>query len=208
MSDQVETIPAGDAGADTIALRSTAEEWEAVLATAPAVHRLPELVARQYPPEEFSPDQLGEISQSVRNGVILMHKLFGDKINSLFEHFDVHFGSGCEMLMEDMEETIDDPEVVENYTPASICGRVIAYMAMDICTHQEFGDMDDGGAIDERTGFSKNMKIIVAQSVAERIVACMELDAQATHSVIREALEIVHGYIFYLMEPDSTTVWH
>lgn len=208
MSDQVETAPAGDAGAEMIALKTTAEEWQAVLATAPAVDRLPAMVVRQYPPENFSESELGEIGQSVRNGVVLMHKLFGDKINSLFEHFDVHFGSGCEMLMEDIESELEDEEVVENYTPANICGRVIAYMAMDICTHQEFADLDDGGPVDEATGFSKSMPIIVAQSVVERIVACMELEASSAASVIREALVVVHGYIFILLEPDKSTVWH
>lgn len=221
MSDQVENTPSSEDGQVNLGI---AEQWDAVLATAPAMARLPDMVVGQYKGTDMPKDMLEELHVHVKHGVILLHQLIGDKINKLFEHFDVHFGVGCEMLMEDVESTYESNDEitrkaeaegtevseddVQTYTPAEICGRLFAYIAMEVYTRQWCDDLDDGSSIDEVTGFVKNMDAMVIKALIDRIVMCAELGPNDSKKVLLEAYPVAYGYILHLCEPTKTTVRH
>lgn len=222
MSDQVESVPSPEDGQVSVGI---AEQWEAVLVTAPAMARLPDMVAKQYRPGEIPAELMEEMRTHVQHGVILLHQLIGDKINKLFEHFDVHFGVGCEMLMEDVESAYEaneeltqqaeatgtevSEEDVETYTPAAICGRLFAYMAMEVYTRHRFiDDVDDGSTLDEATGFVTNMEPMAITAMIDHIIDCVELGPNDSRSARLEAYPVAYGYILHLFEPGPKTTRH
>lgn len=222
MSDQ-ENTPSVEDGS-TVDLMGIPEQWQAVLATAPAMARLPDMVANQYSEERMPAAALEEMRQHVKHGVILLHQLIGDKINTLFEHFDVHFGVGCELLMDDVEDAFErkaeaeqaadasgeavDESQVETYTPAAICGRLFAYIAMEVYTRDRCDSVDDGYSLDEISGFVKNMDPMVVVGLIERIIDCVELGERDSAMSREEAYSVAYGYCLHLFEPDKRTTRH
>lgn len=191
------------------------KEWAAVIAAAPAMARLPDMVAAQYTAEAW--DEPGEdkeiqdaVRERVRSGAIFVFKLINNNVNKLFEKFDVRFGSAIDLLMDDLEATyVRDEGAVENYTGEEVCGRLFAYIAMEsYCKYRAQKDPDDGSEVDEMTGFFKNMEWLPISLILESVLDCVKMTPEFKKDVRREATLAVHTHIYLLLDAKPTTVWH
>ena len=129
----------------------TAEQlWDEVLQTAPAMGRLPDMVAALYAPEAFENEaelhSMREDSKDlVRRGILLYYQLLGAGVlNKFFEHHDSRFGAALELVMEVMVERYEADEQGKNYTLEQMCGWLLGALAITrVQAAAECMDLDD-----------------------------------------------------------------
>lgn len=214
MLDQAKTEESSEAPVSEF-FENVEVEWAAVLAAAPAMARLPEMVAQQYLSDAYpDPKEHQELQTAVhdrvRTGLIFVFKIIKNNVNKLFENFDVRFGSAVDLLMDDLEVMVtDDPETVENYTGEQVCGRLFAYIAMEAyCQHRCKEDPNDGTGVDDQTGFFKDMDSMAVLLILESVLSCVKMTPDFKVDTRREATLAVHTHIFLLLETNVRTVWH
>lgn len=189
--------------------------WEAVIAASPAMNRLPDMVANDYDEESY-PDkvQLKEVQDAtrsrVRSGILFVYTMIENNVNQLFEQFDICFGHAIDILMDDLEASyIEDETSVENYSVEEGCGRLFAYIAIDAyCCHRHDNGINDGSPIDMTTGWFQDLEALPIALVLEKVLKCVKMTPQCQADVRKEAMKVIHYYIFLLLEPDKRTVWH
>lgn len=199
----------------TVLFEDEEKEWAAVTAVAPALDRLPDMVADLYGYDaEQDPAEQKEIQEAVRDrvrsGLIFVFKVIGDNVNKLFEQFDVHFGAAVDLLMDDIEATYTrDESTVEDYTGEEVCGRLFGYIAMErYCKHRSDNDPNDGSPVDEQTGFYKNMEPMPIHLILESVLNCVRMTPEFKIGARRQASLAIHTHIFLLLDADRKTVWH
>lgn len=213
MADQADTIVEGEG---TFVYDNPEAEWAAVLAVAPAMNRLPDMVADTYQgyglPEEVSLEELkGAVRSRVRTGSIFIFKLIKNNVNKLFENYSLHFGQGIDLLMDDLDAVMStDMETVENYTPAEVCGRLFAYMAMDIYSRQRDEEEPDGNIdmIDDTTGFYKDMEVVGCLHHLQGVLSSVRMTLDFANEARDWATNCIHAQIFMLAEKTDKTVLH
>lgn len=200
----------------TIAFENPEAEWAAVLAAAPAMGRLPEMVASTYTGQGLPGDlTLEEFRQQVHDrvltGSIFIFKLISNNVNRLFEQFDVCFGNAIDLLMDDLEEVAQqDHEEVENYSAAEVCGRLFAYIAMSVyCRHRCLNDgAENPDLIDDATGLYKDMDPWSVCQILESVYPCVNMEPTFRAEAKRHATLAAHTHIFLLLDKTQRTTQH
>lgn len=213
MSDQAENIIETDG---TFVYDNPEAEWAAVLAVAPAMDRLPEMVASTYHghglPDGTGLEELrGAVRDRVRTGSIFVFKLLDNNVNKLFENFSIHFGQGIDLLMDDLETAMSsDMEAVENYSHEEVCGRLFAYIAMDIYTHgrEEREPNATLDMFDEHTGFFKDSDLLGCIHYLEAVANSVKMAEDFGREVREWAVASIRGQIFLMADRTDKTVLH
>lgn len=192
-----------------------AKAWEVVLATSPAMGRLPDMIANQYD-EESHPDprELAEFQEGMRErmktGIIFAYEMLNNNLNKLFENFDIALGGGIDLLMDDIEATHErDEGSVESYTAEEVCGRLFAYIAIEAyCRHRSKEVGDDGAELDMQTGWYKDLEALPILILLESVLGSVKMAQAFQADVRREATKVIYFQQFLLLEPGKNTRWH
>jgi hypothetical protein len=217
MSDHVELVAAEESGDSLMELQDMEGEWEAIIRQSPGLDRLPQMVADGYIEKIYQgPDTFekfkADVAEHVRLGLILLHRLLGTPfLDRMFQHFSKRFGEAVELLMDDVAFTYqNDKDIVENYTPAQLCGRLFALLTMIIDSqHPNENDVCfDDLKFDDVTGFNLNMNPTSLLLILARVVICAELGENGTLQCYAEGRNVVLGYVFHLKETTTKTRFH
>ncbi len=191
-------------------------EWAKVVAVAPAMDRLPDMVANTYQghglPKGCTVEDLRhQVRERVRTGSIFVFKLIDNNVNALFENYALHFGQGIDLLMDDLDAAIStDLEAVQNYTEAEVCGRLFAYIAMDVYGESRDEEEPDGNIdmIDENTGLYKDMDYIACLHHLNGVIASVRMTPEFTLEARQWAEFCIRAMIFLLAEKTAKTTLH
>ncbi len=203
MSDQTDNV-VDEVG--TFVYDNPEAEWAAVLAVAPAMDRLPDMVANTYEgyglPQGYSVEELrSRVRDRIRTGSIFVFKLIDNNVNLLFENFSVHFGQGIDLLMDDLEVAMSsDIEAVENYTGEEVCGRLFAYIAMDIHTQNRDKENPNLDMVDEETGLYKDMDYTACRMHLDDVLKSVRMTPEFAAEAREWGLASIRAQIFMLAE--------
>lgn len=201
---------------EVVHVENLESEWAAVLAAAPAMGRLPDMVAATYNNEEAfdSPEEMRETQEQIRSrlqlGIVFVYKVIETNLNPLFEKFDVRLGSAIDLFVDDLEASYgEDQETVENYSVEEVCGRLFGYLAMEVyCRHRCDESVDDGTEVDDQTGFYKDMEVLPVLIALESVLDCVRMTPELKVVTRRQAQLVIHTHIFLLLDANKNTVLH
>ncbi|WJJ54887.1 hypothetical protein [Xanthomonas phage RTH11] len=192
-------------------------KWAAVLAVAPAMGRLPDMVAGHYNGDSLTGEMTVEdlqdhVRSRVQTGIMFVFDLIKDNVNTMFENFGIHFGEAIDLLMDDIEDALtSDENAIQNYTPEEVCGRLYAYVAMHVYCRDRDNRESKSEAwdlIDERTGFYTDMSLLGCEHFLAKVLSSVNMDEEFYKSTHAWAIATLHTTVFLLAPKTEHTTEH
>ena len=203
------TIP--QASNEEVKTQTVEELWDEVLHHAPAMGRLPDMVAALYPQEVFDNaeeyhEQMEQTRDFVRRGAMLFYQLVGHEVlNYLFEHYDRRFGAALEMVMEWVVD-LENNDEEKNYSLESICGWLLGALSIE-------SSRASAEVLDIDTLIEPGMESVVVLTTPllylDHLIKSVGFDSPELRRDVRTyAREFILSFAFDVFEPSVTTTIH
>lgn len=204
-------------GTDLNSPEHAEKAWGEMIKHAPAMGRLPEMVAALYVEEMFDSveeykEELERVDTYLRRGLLLYYEIMGPGMNGFFEHYDAKFGNAIVMTIDQIQTYTEHTEGGRNkYGVETLCGWLFGYMALEICSealanYYERHEIPDAEvALNFYSEVGANAPLLMIHELLTHIT----VDCQETADlIISVAKSLIHTVITELTEPSASTTWH
>lgn len=204
-------------GVDLNAPEHAEKAWGEMIQHAPAMGRLPEMVAALYVEEMFDSaqehkEELDRVDTYLRRGLLLYYDIMGPGMNGFFEHYDAKFGNAIVMTVDQIQTHAESSEGARNkYGVETLCGWLFGYIALEVCSealaqYYERHEIPDAEvALNFYTEVGVNAPLLMAHELMNHItVDCPETE----NMIVAIAKSLIHTVIIELTEPSAKTTWH
>lgn len=191
--------------------------WGEIVKTAPAIGRLPEMVASMYPEECFSSTEefkkeLALAHSRTKRGLLMFNAIFSSQgLNYFFETYDVKFGTAIDITMEYIEgDCAEEESHAKEYTRETLCGWLFANLALEI-TRESMSEFIEAFEVDEE--YDADLHRLVGCNTPLLVLATILANVRSptpecAQEIYAAAKGMLHSVTMALVERTKNDVLH